>query len=289
MSIGLIILRAEEKEKCIMIISYEHFIEVLNQKIKFGLELYIELLQTIIKNPQRYCGIFRVSNAKTKLIQNVTQSQEIKFGDFLEDIVTEYIGILGYENKEKNLGEDADGNVLNADQVFVSGGTVYFVEQKVRDDHDSTKKRGQFANFTKKIRRVKELYPDKHLVAIMWFCDDGLRKNRRYYQGEMENASFDNTELHLYYGAGFLHSIQGGTEVWDEIVSYLTRYRMEHVNYSLTIPDFGTSQDIYDALVALPSAEWRKLVSDDPTYCSLREELFSNGNNIERARTAREN
>ena len=27
----------------------------------------------------------------------------------------------------------------------------YFVEQKVRDDHDSTKKRGQISNFEKKL------------------------------------------------------------------------------------------------------------------------------------------
>lgn len=41
---------------------------------------------TVVKNPNRYTGIFRLSNAKTKLIQNVTQSREIKFGDFMEEI-----------------------------------------------------------------------------------------------------------------------------------------------------------------------------------------------------------
>ena len=73
-----------------MIISYDNFVGRLNDKIKADNEFYFELLCNVIRNPHRYTGIFRVSNARTKLIQNVTQSREIKFGDFMEDIVTEY-------------------------------------------------------------------------------------------------------------------------------------------------------------------------------------------------------
>ena len=72
-------------------IPYEDFISELNRTIKYDAEFYRDLLEKVIDNPRRYTGIFRISNVRTKLIQNATQSREIKFGDFLENIVTEYI------------------------------------------------------------------------------------------------------------------------------------------------------------------------------------------------------
>lgn len=78
-----------------MILTYDEFIKKLNEKIKTDAEFYYELLNSVIDEPLRYTGIFRISNAKTKLIQNATQSREIKFGDFMEDILTIYISAMG--------------------------------------------------------------------------------------------------------------------------------------------------------------------------------------------------
>ena len=74
------------QEWTVITFTYEHFIDKLNAKIKSDESFIYELLVTAVKNPNRYTGIFRLSNAKTKLIQNVTQSREIKFGDFMEEI-----------------------------------------------------------------------------------------------------------------------------------------------------------------------------------------------------------
>jgi len=46
------------------------------------------------------------------------------------------------------------GEELSLDQYFTDGKIYYFVEQKVRDDHDSTKKRGQISNLEKKARNL---------------------------------------------------------------------------------------------------------------------------------------
>ncbi len=267
-----------------MIISYENFMEKLNRRIKSGDDFYFELLKTVIDNPRRYCGLFRLSNAKTKLIQNVTQSKEIKFGDFMEDIVTDYIELIGYDNQTKDLGVDENGDRLNADQVFIKDGTLYLVEQKIRDDHDSTKKRGQFANFDKKVNLIRKQHPVMHLVAIMWFIDDGLIKNKNYYQHEMDNTHYPDTELYLYYGGEFFESLNGGKAVWDEIIEYLTRNRMENSNEIFTIPDFGTSEEMYKALLRLPPKYWAKLLSRNSKYELLRKEMFSSGDNLETAR-----
>ena len=74
--------------------TYEIFKDKLNTRI-FGDDLNYEILETVLKNPKRYIGLFRVSNAKKKLIQNITQSCEIKFGDFKEEILTIYIADMG--------------------------------------------------------------------------------------------------------------------------------------------------------------------------------------------------
>lgn len=134
-----------------MIISYEEFCELLSKHIQSGDEFYLNLLKNVIDNPSRYCGLFRLSNAKSKLIQNVTQSKEIKFGDIVEELATEYIERLGYKTFNKNLGADEKGDFLNVDQYFTDGTNIYIVEMKIRDDHDSTKKRGQYSNFQKRL------------------------------------------------------------------------------------------------------------------------------------------
>ena len=93
-------------------IPYEDFISELNRTIKYDAEFYRDLLEKVIDNPRRSTGIFRISNVRTKLIQNATQSREIKFGDFLENIVTEYIKLMGYTNLKKNIGADDTGKAL---------------------------------------------------------------------------------------------------------------------------------------------------------------------------------
>lgn len=50
-----------------MIITYEEFCELLIRHIESGEDFYLSLLNNVIDNPSRYCGLFRLSNAKTKL------------------------------------------------------------------------------------------------------------------------------------------------------------------------------------------------------------------------------
>ena len=270
-----------------MIITYDEFCDLLVKHIQTGQDFYESLLINVIENPSRYCGLFRLSNAKMKLMQNVTQSKEIKFGDIIEELTTEYIERLGYKNFEKNLGQDENGDVLNVDQYFTDGNIVYMVEMKIRDDHDSTKKRGQYSNFQKKIRLIKRRNPSKHIDASMWFVDNGLIKNKNYYKEEMQKERFDNCTLHLYYGGEFFSSLKNGKQAWEELTYILTEYRMENAKTEVEIPDFGTSEQIFRALVDLAPKHWNRLNEDSPQYELLRKELFSSGDNIERARVER--
>ncbi len=267
-----------------MHLSYDEFVDRLNSKIVNGEEFYINLLKVIIDNPTRYTGIFRVSSAKTKLIQNVTQSNEIKFGDFIEDIVTEYISLLGYTNLTKLVGESSSGDRLNADQLFTSADNqfLYLIEQKIRDDHDSTKKRGQFNNFIYKVEFLKEQYSNHKLFAIMWFVDDSLRKNKNYYANEI-TAYMDlhhDITLRLYYGKELFSDLFERDDAWFEITHYLRKNKQARSKELLYIPDFDTSTEIRNALKQLPQRYKTKLMSNNEKYVQLRAELFPSGKNL---------
>jgi len=107
----------------------------------------VDLITKVAKYPQRYIGLFRPTKPKAKLLQNLLQSQEIRFGDAFEKIIEEYLKELDYEILDKSF-EYQNGDKLNVDQFFLKDNIYYFVEQKVRDDHDSTKKRGQILSPT---------------------------------------------------------------------------------------------------------------------------------------------
>lgn len=268
-----------------MIISYETFVSKLAERIKSDSDFYYDLLKTVVTYPHRYTGVFRLSNAKTKLIQNVTQSREIKFGDFMEDIITDYIAHMGYSNLDKSIGTDEEGNALSADQVFASEASVFLIEQKIRDDHDSTKKRGQYQNFRKKFMLLKHKYPDRPIVAVMWFIDDSLVKNKRYYQNEADSETVSGVDISILYGEALFTELFRRPDVWNEIISYLQQNKQERSAQILTIPDFDTSDEMLLALQKLKACDkklFSKLISNLPVYKQLRSELFPTGYNFRR-------
>jgi hypothetical protein len=266
-------------------IEYKVFIETLNKRIKLGTDFYVNLLEKIVSEPSRYSGVFRLSNAKTKIIQNVTQSNEIKFGDFMEEIVTDYIGLHGYNNLKKRLISEG-GNDLNVDQLFENDYNIFLVEQKIRDDHDSTKKRGQFENFLKKIEFIKK-QSNKKIIAIMWFIDDSKTKNKNYYLEQMESHKFSSIEMKLFYGADFFDFLNNAHESWEELINHLIRYRDEQSKDVLEIPDFDTSDEVLEALVKLNDTYWKKLNSKTQQFELLRNELFPTKHNLEKAKLIR--
>lgn len=75
-----------------MIKEYSEFKETLDNIV--SVETKSKLLISIAENPDRYIGDFRLTSPKMKLLQNITQSNEIKFGDFMEKIVTVYLRIV---------------------------------------------------------------------------------------------------------------------------------------------------------------------------------------------------
>lgn len=268
-----------------MIFTYDDFSARLNEKLKNDQEFYNELLVTIINNPARYVGLFRLSSAKTKLLQNVTQSREIKLGDFLEDIITEYISKLGYTNMEKSIPNPVTGTKLEPDQLFSKNNTIVMIEQKIRDDHDSTKRIGQYDNFEAKYRLLQLRYPERTIRAVMWFIDDTFTKNRSYYLSRAASQSKEHLDIAIYYGSQLFSELFHRPDVWEEITDHLSRHKQERSQELLAIPDLDTSEEFLIALQELKRENPRllgKLQSNTPIYIQLRNELFPSGVNFRR-------
>lgn len=246
------------------LIDYNYFQESLNKKL-FE-DSYSDLVRKIADNPERYIGLFRPTKPKTKLIQNITQSHEIRFGDALEYIFERYFERLGFRLLNKVVVDDI-GNTLNIDQLFQKGDTIYMIEQKVRDDHDSTKKRGQFDNFENKYSVVSSIYKGKTVVPIMWFIDDSLTKNKGYYQPEMDRMSRDyGCHAYLFYGCQLFDRFGGisdiSAEMWDETLEYLQRWKetlpdMPEINFDLN------AEDVFEEIKNLNTSVYRKLLWND--------------------------
>ena len=206
-----------------MFLSYEYFTNKLSHKFIVGEDFYVKLLETVIDNPNRYTGIFRISSAKTKLLQNITQSNEIKFGDFMEDIVTDYIGKLGYKNLTKNIGADENGDILNTDQLFLdSENILYLIEQKYVMITIVRKKRS-ISEFYKKVKLLKRQHPDKPLIGVMWFIDDGLSKEQKLLFRRNGKLSSTRCNFEAILRRRTFSDLLGNIHAWNELVGYLEK------------------------------------------------------------------
>jgi hypothetical protein len=237
---------------------YANFKQIFNETIFERSKA--DLLKKIADNPSRYIGLFRPTKPKAKILQNLLQSHEIRFGDAFEHIIESYLSIKGCEilPKDFKYGDDS----LNIDQCFRKENTVYFIEQKIRDDHDSTKKRGQIINFEKKLEVMIEQYGERNLVGIFYFIDPELQKNKNFYADELVRISTAwGVDTKLFYGSSLFEYLNF-SDVWYEILSYLEIWKREipdlpEINFDLD------AENTFEEIRDLGAATFRKLLRDD--------------------------
>jgi len=247
-------------------VDYQKAAQILNAHIFDGDKR--SLIQKVAEHPERYVGLFRPTKPRAKLIQNLLQSHEIRFGDAIETLIREMLKDMGYRVfSGDNLKLRWKGKDLSLDQFFCDREEkhFYFVEQKVRDDHDSTKKRGQISNFEDKLEALYEKYGDK-LVGVMYFIDPSLQKNKSYYVGELQEIGslYEGAELYLFYGEEFFEHF-GHSEMWDDLLGWLQRWREEIPE----LPEVNMDNNPGESFEELKDVEikyWRKLVMNDDLW-----------------------
>jgi len=173
---------------------YEDFCAILNRHIFEGEKK--ELLRRLAESPERFIGLFRPTKPEGKILQYLLQSHEIRMGDALEEIIGEILKDMGFSLLPKRIKVEGTDEELYLDHYFTDGETYYFIEQKVRDDHDSSKKRGQISNFERKLEVLSKRH--KLLVGIMYFLDPDFSKNKNFYRDELRKmAKFYDVKLKL--------------------------------------------------------------------------------------------
>ena len=228
-----------------------------------------DLIRKIALYPERYIGLFRPTKPQTKIVQNLSQSHEIRFGDAFELLIEEYLKEKKYHILDKKI--EYNNEKLEIDQLFSNNETIFFVEQKIRDDHDSTKKRGQIDNFERKIEFIIDKYSNTNLQGFFYFIDDSFNKNKNFYQKEIDSLSKDyGISLHLCYGKEFFECIKQ-TSIWEEILKYLKEWKKG-------IPSFPeinfdkNPKESFDEIMYLETSVYRKFFSNkdlDPVVLSL--------------------
>jgi hypothetical protein len=141
---------------------YSIFCEIFNKQIFDNLKR--DLIEKISNYSDRCVGLFRPTKPEANILQNLLQSNEIRFGDALEIVFEKYFEQLGFINLEKKIGDGKE--YLDLDQIFKDATFIHFIEQKACDDHDSTKKRGQMSNFEKKIKALCKKQGTSHDWAV---------------------------------------------------------------------------------------------------------------------------
>jgi hypothetical protein len=233
--------------------TYDKFVYILEKHLHKDEK--IALLKSLAENPNRFVGIFRPTNPKTKIRQFLTQSGEIRFGDAMEEIITEFLKDSGYTILERTVRK-SNGELLNIDQHFQNNKGHYFIEQKVRDDHDSTKKRGQLNNFKEKYYELKNKYGN--IIGIMYFIDPFLKKNRNYYLEELENMKKQGEHVYLFYGKELFKFLKI-QHVWDKLIEWLKTWR-QNIPELMKVDFDLTADESFHEIKNLEFKYWRKII-----------------------------
>lgn len=255
----------------VSILNYNEFIDKLKEKLNKNYKT--NLINKIAKNPNRYIGVFRFTTPEIKLIKNIIQFQETIFEDFVEDIITEYLGKY-YKNLEKRT--TYKNEVILFDQLFEYNNKIFMIEQKMRDDHDSTKKRGQFENFIKKVEYLKETYPDKQIEAGMWFVDQTLVKNKKYYFNQIQQYQDNRVKLHLFYGNEFTNYLDK-VAIWDEMTEYLFKWKISEENKIELNFEEDWEDTKKELLDNVSKNSWKKIINNNQVVEEVLPILFPTG------------
>jgi hypothetical protein len=241
--------------------NYERFCSILNKHIFEGEKK--ELLKRIAEKPERFIGLFRPTKPGAKILQHILQSHEIRFGDAFEEIIEEFLKEFGFQPLSKSI-TDSDGKILSLDQHFADGKIYYVVEQKVRDDHDSTKKDGQITNFEKKLDTLYKTYTS-NLVGIMYFLDPDLIKNKNFYLEKLQKlSSFYGIKTYLFYGKE-LFEFFGHPEYWDQILIWLKQWK----DSLPELPEIDFDKDpgkSFEEIKNLELRYWKKLLENEKLW-----------------------
>jgi hypothetical protein len=222
--------------------------------------------------------LFRPTKPGAKILQHLLQSHEIRMGDAFEEIIEEFLKDFGFEILNKILVKE-NNKTLSLDHYFTDGKIYYFIEQKIRDDHDSSKKEGQMRNFESKLEILYKRH-NSDLIGIMYFIDPDLLKNKRYYIEELNKLqNFYGIDLKLFYGKE-LFDYFGKSEAWENILMWLKKWKdnlpeLPNINFD------NEPEKTFNEIKDLQLGYWRKILENDKLWeAAILQNIFKEGKTL---------
>lgn len=163
-------------------------------------EGYIDyVLSFIIKpsNEKRLVNPYGTTPYKVVLLQTLETSSGIRLGYANQGVISALLEESGYVKLPTTVTA-ADGMTLAIDHLVQKQGVIYMIEQKAKDDHDSSNRLAQLKSFIKKYETVVALYPGIEVVPIFYFLDSRFYKNKKYFQKQIELSGKGDTCKLLY-------------------------------------------------------------------------------------------
>lgn len=121
----------------------------------------------------RFASPFQIYSYKEKLKQYYFTSLNVRLGSALEEIVKTFLifnGAIYLPRRQEQY---------DFDQLFTYNNKIVLIEQKLKDDHDSSKEKGQVDNYLLKKLYLQTKYSP--IISCSWFIDSNFHKNYKYY------------------------------------------------------------------------------------------------------------
>lgn len=233
--------------------------KIMDEKIPSN---FIEsTIKKLADNPERLVGVLHANTFELGSIVSFGISRNNSFGNAIESVFREIVtSKKGWISKPThyNLSDyklttkiPARKKILAVDQVFSYNDTVLFIEQKIRDDHDTSKWVGQWNNFELKLKVLTEIYKEKSVIGVMWMIDNNFHRNEDNYRSKMKslNDSLRNSAI-LCYGEeidNIFNKIDGKNNIYfNEFLDFLTEWH----DISIRVPDMNFDKFSYDSIQA---------------------------------------
>ena len=216
-------------------------IERVYDNIVYG-NILKKLINTLATNPKRFISPFSPIKSEEEIRTFLGHSSKIKVGNAYEIILKMLFESIGCELIEKKFSVNNKTKII--DQLFKHYDSFIFIEQKMNDDHDSTKKEAIIKDFEEKIKHLIEKY-GLNIRAYLYFVTDAV-KNKNYYSAEIiklrEKYQID---ISVLYGKE-LFVKENKVELWKLIDNFNKQRQktkinidFEGENYFLAIKDIN--------------------------------------------------
>lgn len=242
------------------------------------------LIESIAKRPERFVGVFRSTPVREKIAQFVSQSREIKFGDAFEELIGKLLEERDYVSLPKIL-VSTSGQTFNADQlVRDQNGNVYLIEQKIRDDHDTTKRIGQIDNFRDKVLALQSANGTQFKKGFFYFIDPEFKKNKAYYQRRLSELELElGVQLPLVYGSELFDEL-GIESLWAEVLNHLTNWRNGLPTFATFNFDDAPDQTVAEFKANVPASLFIKLFKNAELRDNVLPILFTSDDTLLKVR-----